>query len=120
MRPRPSMDSSLPPFDGTLPTIPNLADFHATHHPNSPWLLFPSKDSPEQLVSLTYREMVDASHRVAHIARPRREGAEGEVIALLLHTDTVLYVAVIIGLLRAGFVVRTHTVSVGLPANPRV
>ncbi|GJE98682.1 putative NRPS-like protein biosynthetic cluster [Phanerochaete sordida] len=98
------MDSPLPPMNGTLPTLPDIADFHAEHNSSRPWLLFPSKDSSEQLTTLTYREMVDASHRIAHIMRPNREGPEGEVIALLLHTDTVLYVAVLLGLLRAGFV----------------
>ncbi|EKM52250.1 uncharacterized protein PHACADRAFT_211524 [Phanerochaete carnosa HHB-10118-sp] len=94
----------LPPPDGSLPTLPQIADFHATHHPNSPWFLFPSKDSPQELVSVTYHEMVQASHRVAHIMRPNREGPDGEVIALLLHTDTLLYVTVVHGLFRAGFV----------------
>ena len=49
--------------------------------------------------------MVEASHRVAHILRPNRDGPDGEVIALLLNTDTILYNTVVLGLLRAGFVV---------------
>lgn len=107
------MDVFLPPLDGALPTIPDIADFHAIHNPDNPWFLFPSRDSPEKLVSITYHEMVQASHRVAHIMRPNREGPDREIIALLLHTDSLLYVAVILGLLRAGFVVRTW------PGSPR-
>ena len=99
------MDVSLPPLDGTLPTIPDIVDFHVAHNPDLPWYIFPSKGSPDQLVPLTYREMAEASHRVAHILRPNREGREGEIIVLLLNTDTVLYNAVVVGLLRAGFVV---------------
>ena len=95
----------MPPLDGTLPTIPDIVDFHATHNANLPWYIFPSKNSPDQLVSLTYREMAEASHRVAHILRPNREGPDREVIALLLNTDTVLHNAVVLGLMRAGFVV---------------
>ena len=99
------MAASLPPLDGTLPTLPDLADFHAKHNPDRPWFVFPSRDTPEQLVTITYRDMVQASHRVAHILRPNREGLDREVVAVLLHTDTLLYNAVVLGLLRAGFVV---------------
>lgn len=99
------MDSPLPPLDGSLPTLPDIADFCAKHTPNKPWLVFPSKNAPHEITSISFLEIVQASHRVAHILRPGREGDEREVIALLLNTDTPLYAAVILGLLRAGFVV---------------
>lgn len=99
------MDCVPAPLDGSLPTLPDIADFYAQHNGDRPWLIFPSKSSPEDVETITYAEMVRASHRVAHILRPGREGPEREVIALLLNTDTVLYVAVVLGLLRAGFVV---------------
>lgn len=54
---------------------------------------------------ISFAQMVKASHRVAHLLRPRREGREREVIALLLNTDSVLYTATLLGLLRGGFVV---------------
>ena len=99
------MKSLLAPLDGSLPTIPDIADFYAAYTPDEPWLVFPSKDPSQDIMHISFAEMAQASHRVAHILRPRREGPEREVIALLLSTDTVLYVAVLLGLLRAGLVV---------------
>lgn len=93
------------PLDGSLPTLPDITDFYAIHSPELPWFVFPSKNSAEKTVSISFEGMVQASHRVAHILRPGREGPEREVIALLLNTDTVLYVAIVLGILRAGLIV---------------
>ncbi|KIP12189.1 hypothetical protein PHLGIDRAFT_371020 [Phlebiopsis gigantea 11061_1 CR5-6] len=98
------MEDTLPPLDGSLPTIPDVADYVASRSPDRPWFVFPSKDDPKESAQISCAEMVEASHRIAHILRPGRKGPEREVIALLLNTDTVLYAAVLLGLLRAGFV----------------
>lgn len=95
------------PLDGSLPTLPDLADFHATYHRDAPWLMYPSKEQGGRPETISYGEMARASHRVAHILRPGRRGPEREVIALILNVDTVLYAAAMLGLMRAGFVVRT-------------
>jgi acyl-CoA synthetase (AMP-forming)/AMP-acid ligase II len=100
------MRATLPPSDGSLWTVPDIADFHAKHNGNQPWFIFPSKASPQEMTSLSYKEVNEASHRIAHILRPGRNGPEAEVIALLINTDTVLYVAVLLGIMRAGYVVR--------------
>lgn len=99
------MDAVPPPLDGSLRTVSDVADWHAKHNPSKPWLIFSSKALPEQLTSLSYKEVNDASHRIAHLLRPNREGQDGEVIAVILNTDTVLYVAMLLGIMRAGFVV---------------
>ena len=94
----------LPPLDGSIPVLPGFLDFHAANNPHHPWALFPSvlgKDTQ----AISFSELADATHRVAHAMRPDREGVDGEVIALIIHCDTVLYVAVLIGIIRAGFVV---------------
>ncbi|GJE99727.1 acetyl-CoA synthetase-like protein [Phanerochaete sordida] len=99
------MDAPVPPpLDGSLPTVPELLDFHEKHNTDKPWYLFPSKDVPGELVSVTYRDMARASHRIAHHMRPGREGADGGVVAILIHTDTVLYNALVVGIMRAGLV----------------
>ena len=99
------MSPILPPLDGSLPTLPDVADFCAKHNPDHPWFLFPSKDAPDGIQSILFAQMTEASHRVAHLLRPGREGIEGEVIALLLNTDSVLYTVTLLGLMRAGFIV---------------
>ncbi|EKM50011.1 uncharacterized protein PHACADRAFT_130503 [Phanerochaete carnosa HHB-10118-sp] len=98
------MDTHLPPLDGTLLTILDIVDFHATHNANNPWFIFLSKDSPEELVPISHHEMAQASHRIAHRMRPNREGPDAEVVVLLVNTDAILCIAVILGLIRAGLV----------------
>ena len=94
------------PLDGSLPTLPDLADFYAKYHYAAPWLMYPSKEKGGKPETISYGEMAWASHRVAHIFRPRRDGPEREVVAVIINADTVLYSAVMLGLMRAGFVVR--------------
>ena len=97
----------VPPVDGSLPTLLDFVDFNHQHNADKPFFIFPSAANPTKLTSVSHAEMAEASHRIAHILRPDRRGPDGEVVGLVLHTDTVLYVAVILGVLRAGLVVRT-------------
>ena len=95
----------FPPLDGSIPALPGFVDFHVKHNPTREWVrLAPDGDSPAR--SLTFTELADATHRVARAFRPDGARTQGEVIAILIHCDTVLYLALIIGLVRAGFVVR--------------
>lgn len=50
-------------------------------------------------------EFTRASHRVAHIVRPLRQGAPQEIIAIIASTTTILYITLIDGIIRAGIVV---------------
>lgn len=102
------------PLDGSLLTIPELADFYAAHSPDLPWLVFCSNNSADDTAMISYLQMVQASHRVAYILRPERKGPEREVIAVLLNTDTVLYVVTILGILRAGFIVSVYFSGVNI------
>ena len=97
--------SSLPPADGSVTVIPGFVDFHAEHNPNRAWAIFPSQTSPTGTSSLSFGEFARATHRVAHRVRPDRQGAEREVVGLIIHTDAILYMAVIAGLMRAGIIV---------------
>ncbi|GJF00089.1 acetyl-CoA synthetase-like protein [Phanerochaete sordida] len=92
----------VPPLDGSLLTIPEILDFHDKRNPDKPWFFYPSNDVPSEVASVTYGAMAEATHRIAHRVRPNREGADGQVVAILTHTDTVLYSALIIGIMRAG------------------
>lgn len=96
-----------PPLDGSLLTLLDFVDFHAEHNPDQPWLVYPSLRSDGGLAAITFKEMALATHRIASELRPGRQGPDEETFAIVLHTDNVLYVAVMLGVLRAGFVVRT-------------
>jgi hypothetical protein len=107
--PRPFLDMAsevvIPPVDGTLLTLYDFVDFQKKHNADHPWVMFPSPDDRSTVASISFAELEEASHRIAHMVRPGRKGPDGEVVALILHTDTVLYLAVVIGLSRAGLVV---------------
>ena len=103
------MAPMLPPLDDSLPTLIHYVDFNSEHNGTLPCLLFPSADAPSsRLASLSFADLCNASHKAAHIFRPRREGPEDRVVAVILNTDTPLYAAAMLGLMRAGFVVRHH------------
>lgn len=96
---------ALPPVDGSIPLFPGFVDFHAKHNPERPWVVFPSFEDPSKASAITFSELANATHRIAHLARPGREGPEGSAVGLLINCDNILYVALIHGLLRAGIVV---------------
>ncbi|EKM49837.1 uncharacterized protein PHACADRAFT_154467, partial [Phanerochaete carnosa HHB-10118-sp] len=99
------MSSPLwPPLDGSISVVPGFIDFHAEHNPDRPWVVFPSSSSPDGIGSLTYADYAKATHRVAHAYRPYRHGPEGQVIGVLINCDTIHYVAIESGLIRAGLI----------------
>ncbi|EKM50943.1 uncharacterized protein PHACADRAFT_262848 [Phanerochaete carnosa HHB-10118-sp] len=48
--------------------------------------------------------MAQATEIVAHVLRPERRGPEDEIIAFIINTDSILYVSVVLGAMRAGLV----------------
>ena len=98
--------SCPPPLDGSIHELPGLVDFHAENNPDYPWVLLAmdtqAHASPKQI---TFLEFAKATHRVAHILRPEDTGFEGEVVAVLVNCDTIIYLALLAGMIRAGLVV---------------
>lgn len=101
----------LPPSDGSITVIPGFLDFQATYNADLPWAVFPSKDHLQGVTSISFSELAQASHRVAHFARPGRNGPESEVVAVLVNCDVVLYVTLLTGLMRAGIIVSVILLS---------
>ena len=85
-------------------TPANITLVYVKHNPDHEWArLAPEDKGP--VIGLTFREFADATHRVARAFRPDGTRANGEVIAVLIHCDAILYLALLVGLVRAGFVV---------------
>ena len=102
-----SVEKQHPPCDGSVPVLPGFLDFQAQHYPSDPWVVFPNpRVAGPGHTSLSFLDFSIASHRVAHILRPNREGQEGEVVAMVINCDSILYLALIAGMIRAGLVVR--------------
>ncbi|TCD65360.1 putative NRPS-like protein biosynthetic cluster [Steccherinum ochraceum] len=93
-----------PPLDGSIRILPGLADFNAEHNPGFPSFGFPSLDDPKAETYISYLEYAQASHRVAHIFRPERRGKDGEVVAVLINADALMYAALILGMARANII----------------
>ncbi|KAI0942043.1 putative NRPS-like protein biosynthetic cluster [Taiwanofungus camphoratus] len=95
----------LPPLDGSLPVLPGFVDFHAKHNPELPFCVFPYPDlSSDTLGTVSFLDFAHATHRIAHAFRPGRVGPEGGVVAIIVNCDTLLYHALVAGLVRAGLV----------------
>ena len=94
-----------PPRDGSITVVPGFIDFHAQHNADLPYAVFPSKDHADGMDEVSFSEFALASHRIAHFARPGRVGDDGQVVAVLINCDVILYVALLTGLMRAGIIV---------------
>ncbi|KDR79161.1 hypothetical protein GALMADRAFT_277673 [Galerina marginata CBS 339.88] len=92
----------VPPADGSV-TLPEVIDFHTKHNPDFPIFIF-NEDGKSEITKITYFEYGRACDRVAHRMRPGRMGPEGELVAVVALSDTLLYHAVSVGLTRAGMV----------------
>ena len=92
-----------PPLDGSLTVLPGLADFHAEYNPQLPWALFPSGESG--VSSISWLEFCKASHRISYLLRPHGPTETRDVVAVIIHCDTILYVTLLLGIARAGLVV---------------
>lgn len=99
-----SSDPVIPVLDGTI-SIPEAIDFNLKNNPDQPAFVFSHDNTPNTATTITHLEFSRACHRVAHKVRPGRSGQEGQVVAILALVDTIVYHAIIAGLMQAGFTV---------------
>ncbi|KAF7343921.1 General substrate transporter [Mycena venus] len=91
--------------------IPEVIAWNAENHPADPCYLFAPTDPSAPVVTVTQLEFSRATQRVAHFLRPNREGPDGEVVAVIALSDTLLYLAILAGLITAN--------CVPFPISPR-
>ncbi|KIP04467.1 hypothetical protein PHLGIDRAFT_193243, partial [Phlebiopsis gigantea 11061_1 CR5-6] len=92
-------NTQFPPLDGSLSAIPGLVDWQVEHGPERPWAVFPAGSCR---TAVSYQEFADATHRIAHTVCRGTTRGKGDVVALIIHCDSVLYLATLAGLIRAG------------------
>lgn len=90
--------------------IPNLVALNSETNPSGPFYIYAHPETSE-IITITHLEFGRASHRAANLLRPNREGPDGQVVALLALSDTVLYHATMVGLMTANLVVRVFLYS---------
>lgn len=85
-------------------TLSEAVDFHIEHNTYRPAYVF-SEDGKSDVTNISYLEFGRAADRVAHRVRPGRSGPDRQVVAFVALSDSLLYLAVLVGILRAGLVV---------------
>jgi acyl-coenzyme A synthetase/AMP-(fatty) acid ligase len=93
-----------PLVDGSI-VLPGVIDFNLECNYAHPFFVWSNDDSDAMPHTVTQGEFARASHRVAHIVRPLGQGVNQEVVAIIANIDTILYIALLAGIIRAGFVV---------------
>ena len=111
MAPLYARDFVYPPLDGSI-TIPETIEFHWKHNADLPAFAF-SRDGQEYAESITeisFLEFGRACHRVAHYIDSKFQSEGGRpVVALIALTDTLVYQATCVGIMKAGFIVSLPT-----------
>ncbi|KAI5884844.1 uncharacterized protein SCHCODRAFT_02521790 [Schizophyllum commune H4-8] len=79
-------------------------DFNREHNAEHTCYVYAEPDGT--VCEVTYLEFGRAVHRAAHILRPSRKGEDNATVAIIANSDTLLYNAVTVGLIKAGLVVR--------------
>ncbi|KZT05750.1 putative aminoadipate reductase [Laetiporus sulphureus 93-53] len=93
-----------PPLDGSIPVLPGFLDFHAQHNPTRPMYHLISEDEKLSNTTISFQQFAYATHRVARLFHSIHSTPGRPVVALLINCDTVLYHALLVGLVRAGLV----------------
>ncbi|KAG9126234.1 hypothetical protein FRC07_004314 [Ceratobasidium sp. 392] len=93
---------TFPPSDGSIPHS-EVVDFHLKHNPNHVFTVLYDVKTSNQL-DVTYEHLACAIHRTAHLLNPNASIPQGTKLGILATTDTLTYVTLLLGTMRAGLV----------------
>ena len=93
-----------PPTDGSV-NFPETVDFHRKHNPRVPIYTF-IQDGALDVTQITHLEFGRACDRVAHYLQSGTRDSTRGVVAVLALSDSLLYQTVVVGIMRAGLIVR--------------
>lgn len=82
--------------------LSDLPDFNLKHNALLPAFVY--SPAPGSVTEISHLEFARAVHRSAHALRAS-SSLDGQVVAVIAKTDTLLYQALIAGMLRSGLVV---------------
>ncbi|KAG8720020.1 hypothetical protein FRC08_001379 [Ceratobasidium sp. 394] len=96
---------SPPPSDGSL-ALSALADYNMENNPEHDFavLVDPPENGGGSPIHVNYRHLGLAVHRVAHLVNPQAALPQGTKVAILTSADTVVNIALVLGIMRAGLV----------------
>lgn len=98
-----SLPAPIQPIVNDDLLLSDAIEFNMKNNPNQPYFVFTYPHEGTQVV--TNLEFGRAANRAAHLLRPNSTGSDGEVVAIIAHTDTILYQTIVTGLILAGLVV---------------
>lgn len=103
---------SHPPTDGSL-ALGELVDYNMKNNATRDFavLVDSSEDGCAPPVHVNYRHLGLAVHRVAHLVNPQGVVPRGTNVGILTSTDTIVNIALVLGVMRAGLV--------AFPISPR-
>ncbi|KAJ6473883.1 hypothetical protein C8R45DRAFT_835129, partial [Mycena sanguinolenta] len=91
------------PTSNIAMNIPQTVAHNCVANPSGSFYIY-AEPSSSELMTITQLEFGRATHRAARIVRPQGEGSDGQVVAVIAQSDTVLYHAVLVGLMTANLV----------------
>ncbi|KAJ7075175.1 putative aminoadipate reductase [Mycena belliarum] len=83
--------------------IPDVVDFNCKTNPSGPFYVYAKPDSSE-IVTITHLEFSRACHRAANILCSSGGSSSGQVVAIIALSDTVLYHALLVGLITGNHI----------------
>ncbi|KAJ6568450.1 hypothetical protein B0H10DRAFT_1038766 [Mycena sp. CBHHK59/15] len=104
------MSSSYPEKPVSM-LIPDFVALNSETNPSGPFYIYAKPDPSNDIVTISNFEFNRATRRAAQILRPNRRGLDGEVVALIALSDTVLYQAIVVGLINANLILRIIQIS---------
>ncbi|KIK65753.1 hypothetical protein GYMLUDRAFT_240230 [Collybiopsis luxurians FD-317 M1] len=81
--------------------LPDVIDFHLEHNPDFPIFVYNEPGSTER-TEISMLEYIRAAHRVGKAVRGYSQ--PGDVVAIVANVDTLLYSALVTGIIKAGLV----------------
>lgn len=82
--------------------LPDILDFNLEHNPDFPVFIY-GEISSSKTTEIKMLEYVRAAHRVGKVIRG--DSQTGDVIGIVANLDTIVYSALIVGIMKAGLVV---------------
>ncbi|KAJ7623615.1 hypothetical protein FB45DRAFT_681389, partial [Roridomyces roridus] len=83
--------------------LPHLVSRKTEESPSRPFWVYATPED-DKVVTVTQLEFTRATHRVATLLRPDGKGPPGQVVAILAQSDTILYHALLVGLMTANII----------------
>jgi acyl-CoA synthetase (AMP-forming)/AMP-acid ligase II len=99
-------------------TVAELLEYYAEHHPESSFTVFPGESVDAKPSHISWLEFSRATQRLARAIYPDAPIQHREVVGLLVHSDSLMWLTAITGIIRAGATVSTSLMDERRSAHP--